>query len=85
MKNLLFLLFIVLCCLFPSAANNNIVVKLKETAPNNAEIVLRTITDGSTKTVCQISTGANEVTLDGANLPQGVYVVCYVVNSTVVD
>lgn len=68
-----------------STANDNLVVKLKEPAPNKAAIVVKTITDGTTKASCQIPTGANVAFLDGSNMSQGVYVVCYVVNSLVVD
>lgn len=68
-----------------STANDNIVVKLKETAPNNAMIVVKTITDGATKASCQIPTGVNMVSFEGSNLSKGVYIVCYVVNSAVVD
>lgn len=68
-----------------STANDNIVVKLKETAPNNAMIVMKTLTDGTTKASCQIPTGVNMVSFEGSNLSKGVYVVCYVVNSAVVD
>ena len=68
-----------------STANDNIVVKLKETAPNNAMIVVKTLTDGTIKASCQIPIGANVVSFEGSNLSQGVYVVCYVVNSAVVD
>lgn len=68
-----------------STANDNIVVKLKETAPNNAMIVLKAITDGAAKASCQITAGTNVVAFDGSSLSKGIYVVCYVVNSAVVE
>lgn len=68
-----------------STANDNIVVKLKEAAPDNASVEVKNITDGITQVSCQISAGANVVNFDGSNLSRGVYVVCYVVNSAVVD
>lgn len=68
-----------------STANHNIVVKLKEAAPDNASVEVKNITDGIAQVSCQISAGANVVNFDGSNLSRGVYVVCYIVNSTVVD
>lgn len=68
-----------------STTNNNIVVNLKEAAPNNASVVIKAITDGTTKASCQIPAGENKVVLDGAIFSQGIYVVCYIVNSVVVD
>lgn len=68
-----------------STANGNIEVKLKETAPNNAVIVVKTITDGITKVIRQIPVGANMVAFNGLDLSKGVYLVRYVVNSVVVD
>lgn len=68
-----------------STANDNIVVKLKEAAPDNASVEVKNITDGIAQVSCQISAGANVVNFDGSNLSRGVYVVCYIVNSTVVD
>lgn len=68
-----------------STANHNIVVKLKEAAPDNASVEVKNITDGIAQVSCQISAGANIVNFDGSNLSRGVYVVCYIVNSTVVD
>lgn len=68
-----------------STANHNIVVKLKEAAPDNASVEVKNITDGIAQVSCQISAGANVVNFDGSNLSRGVYVVCYIVNSTVID
>lgn len=68
-----------------STANDNIVVKLKEAAPDNASVEVKNITDGIAQVSCQISAGANVVNFDGSNLSRGVYVVCYIVNSTVID
>lgn len=68
-----------------STTNDNIVVKLKETAPENAAIVIKAISDGTTKISCQIPAKASMATLDGSNLSQGIYVICYTVNSAVVD
>lgn len=68
-----------------STANDNIVVKLKEAAPENAAIVIKAITDGTTKASCEILTDSTIAFLDGSSLSQGVYVVCYMVNSVVVD
>lgn len=68
-----------------STANHNFVVKLKEAAPDNASVEVKNITDGIAQVSCQISAGANVVNFDGSNLSRGVYVVCYIVNSTVID
>lgn len=68
-----------------STANDNIVVKLKEAAPDNASVEVKNITDGIAQVSCLISAGAKVVNFDGSNLSRGVYVVCYIVNSTVVD
>lgn len=68
-----------------STANNNIVVNLKEAAPNNASVVIKAIADGTTKASCQISAGENKVAFDGAIFSPGIYVVCYLINSVVVD
>lgn len=68
-----------------STANHNIVVKLKEAAPDNASVEVKNITDGIAQVSCQISAGANVVNFDGSNLSRGVYVVCYIVNSKVID
>lgn len=68
-----------------STTNDNIVVNLKETAPENAAIVIKAISDGTIKGSSQIPAKANMATLDGSNLSQGIYVICYTVNSAVVD
>lgn len=65
--------------------NGNIEVGLEEEAPINAEILIVTAMDASIKASCQIPEGETSVSLDGNNLSQGIYVVCYVVDSMIVD
>lgn len=68
-----------------ATVNGNVVVALKEKAPNNAMIAIKSATDGTTKASCQIPEDESCVTIDGSNISQGVYVVCYVVNSAIID
>ena len=66
-------------CEYPRFIEGLAIVKL------GAAVEVKNITDGITQVSCQISAGANVVNFDGSNLSRGVYVVCYVVNSAVVD
>lgn len=64
---------------------DNMEVSLYENAPANSEISITSVMDGTTKMSHKVSEGSAKICLKINDLHKGVYIVCYHINSEIVD
>lgn len=64
---------------------NNIIVNLKGNAPSNAVVSVKSLENGKTIASQKVPTGAKSINVEGLNLSNGIYVVCYQINATTMD
>lgn len=66
-------------------ATQNLEVELESSAPTGAELVIASALEGQQQRVEAIQVGDSKVEINVADLPPGLYVISYIVNSQIVD